>query len=348
MNIAIRADGSPEIGMGHIMRCLSLAKAFKKAGCTVCFLSKYHEGIHKIEQEGFQAVKVDTGTDFPDIDSEAGLIVNQIVKDRVDLLIVDTYHISEKYFLDIKPYLKKLVYIDDVNEFVYPVDILINGNITGEYMEYRKYDEDEQMLLGPQFNLIREEFKGLPKRKVNKNVKEIMITTGGSDPFHLCPRMVQSILDKDEFKKLKVNVVIGSLFSKELKNCLYRIRDNHSNIILNENVKYMSEIMLKSDVAVSAGGSTLYELCACGTPTLAVIIAGNQEFLVTKMEKLNYIESLGWYHHLDNRIFADKLKAFAENYERRKDYCDRMQELVDGNGAERVVKEILERLNTKC
>jgi spore coat polysaccharide biosynthesis predicted glycosyltransferase SpsG len=93
------------------------------------------------------------------------------------------------------------------------VDVLINGNITGTTLNYTKYSDDELMLLGLKYNLIRDEFKGLPERIINRDVKEIMITTGGSDPFSLSLRLAEIILSDEEFKDIGINVVVGSGFT---------------------------------------------------------------------------------------------------------------------------------------
>jgi len=65
--------------------------------------------------------------------------------------------------LKLKPHVRKLCYIDDLNKFVYPVDVLINGNITAPALNYAKYSDDELMLLGLKYNLIRDEFKICPR-----------------------------------------------------------------------------------------------------------------------------------------------------------------------------------------
>jgi UDP-2,4-diacetamido-2,4,6-trideoxy-beta-L-altropyranose hydrolase len=322
-NIAIRADGGPETGMGHIMRCLSLAKEFKRAGCTVCFFSKYEEGIRKISSEGFEIIELESYKNF-------------------NLMVIDTYNVSEKYFFDLRSQINKLAYLDDINKFDYPVDILINGNITGEYFGYKKYCENEVMLLGPKYNLIRDEFKSIPARVINDEINEIMLTTGGSDPYDLSIKFTNLFSENTNLKDLKLNVIVGSLFKNKSK--LRDLSEKNKNIVLHENVKNISEIMLRSDIAISSGGSTLYELCACGTPTLAFVMADNQEFLVEKMAELGFVESLGWYNALAEEYLAKSIKELCNDYDKRKEVSKRMQELVDGEGAGRVVKEILSLL----
>lgn len=115
----------------------------------------------------------------------------------------------------------------------------------------------------------------------------------------------------------------------------------NANVILHENVSRMSEIMLKSDMAISAGGSTLYELCACGTPTLAIVIADNQREMVDMMSSEGYIISLGWHGELADMELLQKIKLLCADYEKRVSLSKKMQKLVDGEGVRRIVEEII-------
>jgi UDP-2,4-diacetamido-2,4,6-trideoxy-beta-L-altropyranose hydrolase len=344
--IAFRVDGGLYIGMGHIMRCLSLAKEFKrKNDYKVYFISKYKAGIDKIKEENFEVIQLKhknvvntVGFNYgnpEELDKEAEEIVDIITKYKIDLLFIDSYNVTEEYFLIVKPHVERLAYIDDLNKFVYPVDILINGNIAAECMDYKKYSENQIMLLGAKYNLIRDEFRNLPKREIKEKVEEIMITTGGSDPYNMSVKLLNIIMGDEELKNLIINVIVGNDFTN--KEELIKINQVSKNVILHENIKYISKIMLKSDVAISSGGSTLYELCVCGTPTLAFIYADNQEYIVRKMDELGYLQNLGWYYELKNEQFINSLKNMIYNYYFRIKLSDKQNKLVDVKGVERIV-----------
>lgn len=350
--IGIRTDGGPSIGMGHIMRCLSLAKEFRRQGQKVYFISKFKNGIDRIQQEAFEIIPLtynqSLATDAFDYGSinelqqETGEIIQAIKKYNIELLLIDSYNVIEEYFLNLKPYIRKLMYIDDINRFVYPVDILINGNITAPYMDYKKHSPDEVMLLGPKYNLIREEFRNLSSRTIKKEVKETMITTGGSDPYNVSSKIVNILLEDEELKQLKINIVVGIGFRN--KEELREISKSNSNVILHENIRDMSKIMLSSDIAISSGGSTLYELCACGTPTISFIVAENQREIVEKMQELGYVISLGWYNEFSKKRFVNDVKKICCAYEKRARMSKNMQKLLDGEGTKRIVKKILSQL----
>jgi len=348
IKVGFRVDGSKNIGMGHVMRCLSLADGFKASGVEGVFLSRYKTGISKIREHGFEVIELSNCLesncedfyygDSKTLDKEAEEIIANLRVQSINVLFVDSYNVTEEFFLMINPFVERLCYIDDVNEFTYPVDVLINGNITGELLNYERYYDDEIMLLGLKYNLIRNEFKKLPRREINRNVKEIMITTGGSDPFDLSYRLTELILSDGISEDIRINIVAGSGFTNV--NRLRKLSRENNCVVMYENVSKMSEIMLKSDVAISAGGSTLYELCACGTPTIAFIIAKNQKRIVNMLSDKGYIESLGWYNEFSDKEFLDRLKGLCMDFEKRESYSQKMQKLLDGKGVSRVVDAI--------
>lgn len=325
--VAFRVDGGQNVGMGHIMRCLSLAKAFKDKEYTVYFISKIEQGIKEIKEKGFEVFHLS-------YKEEVQEVITIIKEYNIEILFIDTYNITKKYFLDIKPSVKKLVYIDDINKFIYPVDILINGNITAKHMNYVKYLENEVMLLGPKYNLIRDEFRNLPKKKTRKKIGEVMITTGGSDPYNMASKLLKILLYSEKTKDLRFNVIVGGGF--ENKTELRNLKRINNNIILYENIKKISEVMLRSDVAISSGGSTLYELCACGTPTLAFIYADNQEFIVNQMDKEGYVKKIGWF----DQITKEDLIRQVLNEKKLNEIKNKAKNLIDGYGASRVVETI--------
>lgn len=355
MKIAFRVDGGKSIGLGHIMRCLTLANEFRKKDMKVYFLSKYDEGIKKVEENELDVIKLYCDDindnnyfnygDIKKLDEEALEIIKILKEKDIDTLILDSYNISEDYLLKLKENLKILAYIDDVNLIVYPIDILINGNIFATDMNYKKYFYDEVMLLGSKYNLIRAEFKDLPKRILKKEVKNIMITTGGSDPKNITCKIINKLLKDDYFKKISFNVIVGSGFTN--KEDIYLLSKRNKNINIHENPTKISDIMLNSDIAISSGGSTLYELCSCGTPTLAFIYADNQVPLVEKLDSNGYIKSIGWYNGEFNLL--ESLKNLINNFSKRLDMSSRGQDLVDGRGSERVVNAIIENMRgVKC
>lgn len=329
LNLAIRADGNPTIGMGHIMRCLSLAKEFQKNGDRTLFISNDRVGIEKITAEGFRSVPADG--DGPEA------IMRTITAEDLEILIVDSYQVDREYLCALKSEIPLLIYLDDLNQFNNPAEIIINGNYAAERMGYRK-PSGQLRLLGVGYNLIREEFKNLPRPKVKPEMERILITMGGTDPANLSEGFIKTLRQDSAFDNIALDVVVGA--GNQRYDQLLELSHSYSQVFIHYNVQCMSELMLRADLAISAGGSTLYELCACGTPTLGVIVADNQSYVLTELDKDGYLTNLGWYRDLDMNNLKAAIKTFS--YAKRQKISAKMRQLVDGNGTARVREKIVE------
>ncbi|MDU4600319.1 MAG: UDP-2,4-diacetamido-2,4,6-trideoxy-beta-L-altropyranose hydrolase, partial [Clostridium sporogenes] len=298
MKIAIRADGGSQIGMGHIMRTLVLAKELAKTNdvfyickVDVPLSSKYKSGMDKVKAEGFNVVTINENN-----------IINDLKNISVDCLITDSYDVNEEYFNLTKGMFEITGYIDDMNLHYFNVDFIINQNIGAEEYSY-KANKDTRLFLGTNYTMLREEFRKNPNKNIKKEVQNFMITVGGADPNGITNIICNYVKDLE----FKFHVIIGPSFKEEnIKKLIYlkKLKDN-INLYFNAN---MIEIMNKCDIAISACGSTLYELSACQVPTLGLIIADNQEKIAYKMDERGLIYNLGWYDELTKDIIIDNIK----------------------------------------
>lgn len=326
MKIAIRADGGANIGMGHIMRTLVLAKELSKSHDVfyVCRVDnplseKYRIGIEMVRSQGF-VVRV--------IREEYILLdINDV---EADLLITDSYDVDEKYFNETKRMFTKTAYIDDMNLYYFNVDFLINQNIDGVDFDY-KVSNDTKLLIGPDYIMLRDEFKDVSEKYIKEKVKDIMITVGGADPYYI----TEQILNYVKMLEYNFHVVVGPSFEKN--NHLSDFESSKVRIYYNAN---MYEIMQNCDIAVAACGSTLYELAVCGVPTLGLIIVDNQQGVAKKMDELSMIKNMGWYDKLLKDKFVDDLNYLCNNSVKRREMSLKAKKAVDGNGVKRIVKEL--------
>lgn len=351
--IFFRVDAGREIGAGHMMRCISLAEVLKDRGYKIIFIVK--KGEYLLANYGYDIIKLhdkysdkfikcfDYGN-AKELEDEKKEMFSIIDKYKPELLIIDKYNVDREYFFRLKKHVKNLLYIDDENLFQYPVDILINGSITAKYLDYRKCSEKEIMLLGPKYSLMRKEFRSIGSRVVNKSIKELMITTGGSDPYDNTSKIVHFIRCDKRYNDININVIIGSGFNNKEK--LINKLNSYENINIYQNIKEMSRVMTKCDIAISSCGGTLYELCACGVPTLGFIVAKNQELDACKLHDMGYIINLGWYHEIDKNKIVDSLSYLIDNFEERKLCVERQQKLFDGKGPLRIACIIAKILKT--
>ncbi|MBU3126662.1 UDP-2,4-diacetamido-2,4,6-trideoxy-beta-L-altropyranose hydrolase [Clostridium tagluense] len=326
MKIAIRADGGATIGMGHIMRTLVLAKELSKVHDVfyICRVDnplsdKYIIGIEKIKSQGFvvKAIRED-------------FILLDLKDIQADLLITDSYDVYEKYFDETKKMFNKTAYIDDMNLHYFNVDFLINQNVDGVDFAY-KVNNDTKLLIGSDYIMLRDEFRAVSEKYIKEKVNDIMITVGGADPHHI----TEQILDYVKILDYTFHIVVGPSFEKD--NCLKDFENSKVRVYYNAN---MYEIMQNCDIAISACGSTLYELAVCGVPTLGLIIADNQQGIAKKMDELGMIKNMGWYDNLIKDKFIDDLNYICNSFVKRREISLKAKKAIDGNGVKRIVKEL--------
>ena len=133
--ILIRADANEIIGTGHVMRCLSIANAFALAGHEVKFITADHRGDGLIQSRGFESICLDS--EWAKMEEEE---MDRVVRSyNPDLLLVDSYFVTESYLSSLSNYVT-LAYIDDQNSAVWDLDFLINYNVFGPVMDYAGYN----------------------------------------------------------------------------------------------------------------------------------------------------------------------------------------------------------------
>ncbi len=365
--VVIRADANSKIGMGHVMRCLSVADALVKRGEEVLFVTADDTPVPLLTKKGIPYRVLHT--DYADMEAELPELWNALselpqgpgvpeaaLPQRNTFILVDSYYVTEKYLAALKKRITT-IYMDDIYAFSYPVDMLINYNIYGEEMGYEKDAAfaDTKLLLGTEYVPLREEFSAgagyVQSRKVLSlgaaNVTPaadggILITTGGSDSFNLAGQLLMEAMKYDALKEKEYHVVSGSL-NPHIGE-LQALAEKHENIHIHCNVTNMAELMAESEVALSAGGSTLYELCAMGVPVIAFSFAENQERLVQTFVKRGIAQYGGNYRTDGNKMIQNTiagLETLLENENLRAEYRKKARTLVDGKGAVRIAEAIL-------
>lgn len=339
-HIYIRVDGNEIIATGHVMRCLSIAEQLRKEGAEVTFVVADDRPCALIEEKGFEADVLHTI--WNDLDKETEHICEYVEVNDVELLLLDSYFVTKEYLQNLSQR-TRIIYIDDLNQFIYPVHTVINyGAFVNQELYYTAYQAAGQkthFLLGGAYVPLREEFM-LKPYKVQKFVQNVLITTGGTDQLNVAGHLLNTIIENRELMRLKYHVIAGCF--NQNKEALQLLAGKYPNIYIHENVVHMSDWMRRCDVAISAAGTTTYELCACGIPTVCLEIADNQEGAAI-WEKYNYMQYAGNAYKdmeacVDNCIKA--LCMYIDNFELREYRSDHMQTLVDGNGAKRIAKYI--------
>lgn len=346
-----RADGNNFVGAGHIMRCLSIADAGMAAGQPSRFITSDAGSSDLILKHGHQQDVLHTS--YMELDCELAQMKDLLKRDRPDILFVDSYYVTEHYLKTLSAACHeikcKLVYLDDVMAFAYTCDFLINYNIYGPDWEERYknlYEKEDvltpRLLLGASYAPLRKEFQNQPVRVVKDKATEILISTGGSDPEHLGVDIANYILKhRADLNCYHFHFVIGSM--NDDRERLERIADHVPFIITHYNVQNMSQLMQGCDLAISAAGSTLYELCATQTPTITYVLADNQVPGAEAFERHGGLRYVGDVREAGARFVKDLLDAtveLANNREERMRIAGRQRELVDGRGAKRIIARL--------
>ncbi|MBQ3600881.1 MAG: UDP-2,4-diacetamido-2,4,6-trideoxy-beta-L-altropyranose hydrolase [Lachnospiraceae bacterium] len=337
--IAFRVDANEHIATGHLMRCMAIAKGFQRKGQEVVFFLAEEKETKRLEDQNIPYIVLHS--DWRNLEQELSLLEQLLEKYSITKLIVDSYQVTQKYLKSLNQKVK-VIYMDDMEEYQYPVAGVIhysNWPWDKSYEESYK-NTDTICMVGMKYTPLREEF--YPPVDV-KEKKNILLTTGGTDQYNVAGRLLEYALAKRKENVLNMAhflVVSGSL--NQNKPHLEQLAQENDWITLYENVSNMGELMRDSYLAVSAGGTTLYELCACKVPTISFSFADNQEGFTEEMGEQGIMYYAGDARKNTNLI-ADiyhKLNEMWNHEELCGQYRENMERLVDGKGVERIVEGI--------
>lgn len=329
----IRADGNAKIGTGYVMRCLAIAQAARSMGQDCTFITADKDMQPLLDGHKFRSICLNSV--WNDLDRETAQMEELIQQEHIRVLLVDSYFVTPDYLSRLHG-LTHVAYMDDLNLFPYPCSTLINYQIYAEQWNYPNRYPHTQLLLGPQYAPLREEFQNLPRRTVREQVKDVLVTTGGSDPLNIAGQIVQRAKQTPEVADLTYHIVAGR-FNQHLP-MLEHLEQDHTGVVIHRNVQRMSELMLACGIAVSAGGSTLHELAACGTPTICFAMADNQLEGIVAFGN-GYMNNAGDIRVCRERIIQiifGQLVALQKDGAERVRQAKKLQSLVDGRGAQRI------------
>ncbi len=219
----------------------------------------------------------------------------------------------------------------------YHADILLNQNIHAQSLHY-SCNPDTLCLLGPQYVLLRKEFlkEKATKREVPETAKHILLTLGGTDPENITLTVIQA-LKYIKRTNLEVKIVLGPANSnhENIEGELCRLPSDFQVL---SSVTDMPSIMAWADMAISAGGSTCWELMFVGVPFLVIILSENQVGIANGLEEAGAAVNCGWHYTLTKEGFAEIFVNLIKNRKWRKALSKEGGQMLDGFGSERVMK----------
>ncbi|WP_332697658.1 UDP-2,4-diacetamido-2,4,6-trideoxy-beta-L-altropyranose hydrolase [Halalkalibacter lacteus] len=362
MKVYFRTDASIDIGTGHVMRCLTLAEELRSKGADVKFICRNHKGnCHQyIKQKGFfvfslpDPIKITFKTD-PNIKHSNWLGVNwetdvnqtkEIFNKygTSDWLIIDHYAIDENWEKEIRSFVKKIMVIDDLADRPHDCDLLLDQNLVENWKtRYISLVPNYcKTLLGSKYAVLRPEFRIFREKvKVKKgHIHTIFISLGGTDPTNETAKAIKAIeLLIQDNGSLTVDVVIGgtNLQKEQIKELCSSIPN--VNYLLQ--VNNVASLMHKADIAIGAGGSTTWERCCLGLPSVVITVAENQRSLTKKVEELGGLIYLGEHTDVSAYDIYETLCRLFKEPETIRGMSERAMQLVDGKGIYRVMNMIL-------
>ncbi len=368
MKFTFRTDASLQIGTGHVMRCLTLAEALRERGSYCRFICREIPGhlTSLIQQIGFEVLTLPdvtpdnnqlTPTGTPALAHESWLgttwqtdaqqTIAALEGVQTDWLIIDHYALDNRWETQLHSYCDKVMVIDDLADRKHDCDILLDQNLVADF-EYR-YDslvpDNCARLLGPDYALLQPEYAKLHPRTPPRlgPVQRILVYFGGYDRDNLTGRTIAAFLELNR-ADIQVDVIINS--HSPHAAAVRQQSMGYSNITIHEQLPSLAELIVKADLAIGAGGSTTWERCCLGLPTMIITLAENQIPIASEMHNQGFVRWLGHKDTVDTEHLKQALLETLANEHQLLHWSVLCQALLNGKGTERVANIILLKADT--
>lgn len=352
LQVAFRTDASIEIGAGHVMRCLTLAVALKDRGADCRFICREHSGnlLALIRQSGFEAYSLDchperrAAEDEPyaawlgsswetDADATSSILA---ALGQQDWLVVDHYALDARWETRLRPYCKKLLVIDDLANRQHVGDILLDQTFGRTGDSYSGLTNPEcELRCGTEHVLLRPEFEEWRERSIARrqtpDLRRILVNLGGIDKDNLTHEILIA-LDRwfGPDAGIEVCVVLGES-SPWIANLRELGKALRLQIQVLVGVRNMAELLAGSDLAIGAAGTSSWERCCLGVPSLILVLADNQRAIAALLAEVNAVKLLNPGSDLMEQL-AQVLRALRLNPDELRAMSRNASALVYGSG----------------
>lgn len=354
MDICFRVDSSLVIGIGHVMRCLTIATRLAARGHRCYFFCRLTTGniIKDIEKRGFTVYVLGNPADSPnkeadatvsDFDSWLGadqkkdsqqtLSLVEANLGVIDWFVVDHYSLDAEWENDLKKCCKKILIIDDLANRTHNCDILLDQTFGRMEKDYAQFVPSScKILTGSKYALLRTEFAQLREfsvlRRLQPSIKQIIITLGGTDSNNYTSRVLSQLENTSLPSDCRIIVVMGGQ-APHLKSVRMQAVSSSWSVEVLVDVVNMAEIIAESDLCIGAAGSTSWERCCLGIPTIMLVIADNQRKVATELNNKGVAIALRSIEELPARITL--------NTNELKELTKKSLDVCDGKGVGRLI-----------
>lgn len=363
-NVFFRTDASIDIGNGHVMRCLALADGMREHGFVCHFICRDGPGnlIGLLIERGFKTFALpfsapDRGSELfwntssmlyanwldADWSTDVEQTTDVLSQEDVDWLVVDHYALDSRWELALRRYCRHLMVIDDLADRPHDCDVLLDQNLGRSLEHYGKFVSPEcEMLLGPSYALLRPGFSALRdyslKRRASLDVEHLLISLGGVDKNNVTHRVLEILKGCRLRSGCRLSVVMGknAPWISEISHIAHQMPWATEVLI---NVNDMASLMAMSDLAIGAAGTSAWERCCLGLPTLTLVLADNQYLSANALEAAGAIKVLNDIEG-DGGELNEQLSLLS-----RPKHLQAMQSacasITDGYGVPRVVSKLV-------
>ena len=353
MLIVFRVDASLQIGTGHVMRCLTLADALRAQGADCQFICREHAGhlTAQIRRKGYAThalrAPVEGGTlaipSAPLLAHAQWLGTTQqqdaeecapiLAELHPDWLIVDHYALDARWETALRPHYRKLMAIDDLADRPHQCDLLLDQTFGRTVEDYRPWVPAPcTVLCGSNYALLRPEFAELRtyslRRRAKPKLRHLLISMGGVDKDNSTAQVLKALESSDLPADCRISVVMGATapWLADVRRQAVRMP---WPVEVRVNVVDMAHLMADSDLAIGAAGSTAWERCCLGLPSIMRVLADNQRFIAEQLHEA------GAAMVLDQASFCSRIESLP-----LAQMSVSAARIVDGLGAARVVTQL--------
>ncbi len=338
MKLLIRADATIQMGTGHLMRCLALAQAVRWQGGIVHFaiFACPVPLQERLIAEGFKLHYL--------LSCELGSLLDaqktvQIAEQlQCDWICVDGYQFASEYQQYLKTSGCRSLFLDDYGHAsFYAADLILNQNLSAQKNLYQNRHTYTNLLLGTSYTLLRQEFwrwRGW-QRQIPKVANHLLISLGGSDPNNTTAWILDALQNIQD-QTFKITVIVGNS-NPHHHALIEQVRHSIHEVDLVFDATDMPSYLVNADLAISAGGSTTWELAFLGLPSLIVTLADNQSAIAQALHDQGIAISVGVADELNSHQFINRLQQLSNDPVQRQIMSQKGQALIDGEGGDRVV-----------
>lgn len=346
MTLYIRTEANRVTATGHMMRCLAIADAAAEKGIRTVFIVA-EEGSEKFPQErGYETICL--GRRWDDFAGEISVMERLIIDRHVEMMLIDSYFVSEDYMKAVTR-MTRTAYIDDLHAAIWSCSILIDYAVYYDLFNYQEEYPDTKLLLGCRYAPLRKEFKDLPAKQIRRVVKKVLVVTGGTDEHQFMKQFTEALLSQRErFAGVEFTLICGA-FNRGIEEIrklsaeyMAEAKADVMKIKIYPSLHTLKDAMLETDLLITAGGTTLYEMAACGTPGICFSMADNQLDNVQGFAERDLILYAGDIRKdFSYDRLMDMMNELMQNYAARAVVSEKLRALVDGKGAERIVDAVI-------